>query len=152
MASCSFTAKEAECKSTMVPNWLELLREITANILQRLDTIEIVKSACQVCPLWWDICKDPLLWRTIHIRIPCMSLIHFNYQDLTRICCYAVERSCGHLEDINIEYSVTDELLEFIAENGRNLRCMRIFGLQLSDKGFIEALRKLPQLEEVDIS
>lgn len=29
---------------------------------------------------------------------------------------------------------------------------MRILGLQLSDKGFIDAVRKLPQLEEVDIS
>ena len=36
--------------------------------------------------------------------------------------------------------------------SGSNLRCIRICGLLLSDKGFIDAVRKLPQLEEVDIS
>jgi hypothetical protein len=55
MASCSISAKEAEAENTVVPNWLELPREITANILQRLDTIEVVKSVCLVCPLWWNI-------------------------------------------------------------------------------------------------
>jgi len=114
MASSCFTAKEAECKSTMAPNWLELPRDITAKILQRLDTIDIVTSACQVCPLWWKICKVPLMWRTIHI--PYISLLPFNYQDSTKICSYAVERSCGHLEGINIQYYVTDDLLNFIAE------------------------------------
>ncbi|KAJ1427621.1 F-box/LRR protein [Sesbania bispinosa] len=54
MASCSMLEKkEGEGVSTIIigPNWLELPRDVTANILQRLGVVEIVTSACQVCPL-----------------------------------------------------------------------------------------------------
>jgi len=112
MASSSFTSKAAElCKSTPVPNWLELPRDITANILQRLDTIEIVTNACQVCPQWWNICKDPLMWRTIRM----IDLDASDY-DLVEICRYAIERSSGHLEIIEIESFCNDDLLECIAK------------------------------------
>jgi len=46
---------------------LNFQKDITMNILQRLDTLEIVTSASVVCPLWWNICKDPLIWRTIDL-------------------------------------------------------------------------------------
>ncbi|GAU22400.1 hypothetical protein TSUD_122860 [Trifolium subterraneum] len=62
MSMNAFPVKELEGES---PNWLELPTDITTNILQRLSTIDIVTSACQVCPLWWNICKDPLMWRTV---------------------------------------------------------------------------------------
>jgi hypothetical protein len=112
----SIPATEVEMESTTdQPNWLELPRDITANILQRLTTIEIVTSACQVCPLWWNICKDPLMWRTVHMT----KLRHSSYNhgnNLVKICHYAVARSCGQLEDIEIEYFGTDDLLAFIAD------------------------------------
>lgn len=96
------------------PNWLELPRDLTANIIQRLGTVEIVTSACQVCSLWWNICKDPFMWRTI-----CTTDLNLRYSisDLVKICCYAVERSSGHLEDIDIEYFCTDDILKLIASD-----------------------------------
>ncbi|CAK8566644.1 unnamed protein product [Lathyrus sativus] len=166
MASCSIAAKEAEVESTMLPNWLDLPRDITSNILQMLGTVEVVTSACLVCPLWWNICKDPLMWHTIHITY-LKSLSHNNYTDYVRIlgpfyknhseyqkvCRYAVDRSCGHLIDINIEYFCTDDLLESIAENAYNLRTMRLLNCaSISDKGFSEAVKKFSQLEKLDIS
>jgi hypothetical protein len=48
MASNLNVGKEAEVDNSTVPNWLELPKDITANILQRLDTIDIVKIACHV--------------------------------------------------------------------------------------------------------
>jgi len=91
MASCSLLANEAkgESESTMVPNWLELPRDITENILQRLDTTDIVKSACLVCSMWWNIFKEPRMWRTIRM------VDHSDYDYLVEICCYAIRRSCG---------------------------------------------------------
>ncbi|CAK8566643.1 unnamed protein product [Lathyrus sativus] len=166
MASCSIAAKEAEVESTMLPNWLDLPWDITSNILQRLGTVEVATSACLVCPLWWNICKDPLMWHTIHISY-FKSLFHNNYTDYLRIlgpfykndleyqkvCRYAVDRSCGHLIDINIEYFCTDDLLESIAENAYNLRTMRLLICpRISEKGFSEAVKKLSQLEKLDIS
>lgn len=114
IASCSIHSMKKEDDAKPFPNWLELPREIITNILQRLDTIDIVKSICGVCPLWWNICKDPSLWRTIDMTSFTCGLLFHN--DLVKIGHYAVERSCGHLEDVDIEYFCTDELLECISQ------------------------------------
>ncbi|KAI5407345.1 hypothetical protein KIW84_053556, partial [Lathyrus oleraceus] len=166
MASCSIAAKEAEAESTMLPNWLDLPGDITRNILERLSTVEIVTSACLVCPLWWNICKDPLMWHTINMtNVRCLfyknhfenpttfSLLYNNHPEDLKVCRYAVERSCGHLIDINIEYFANDDLLEYISENGSNLRTMQLLNcIDISDKGFSEGVRKFSQLEKLDIS
>ncbi|RHN40321.1 putative F-box domain, leucine-rich repeat domain, L domain-containing protein [Medicago truncatula] len=119
--------------SSVQPNWLELPRDVTANILQRLGAIEILASACQVCPLWWNIFKDPHMWHTVHITnfrySPCSP---YNYGDnLTKICRNAVARSCV-----------------LVIYDACNFRCVR----GLSHEGFSETLRKLPLLEELEIS
>jgi len=114
---CSCSIMEMEEEYTRKPNWLELPKDITMNILQRLDTLEIVTSASVVCPRWWKICKDPLMWRTIDM----MTNISLSYSDfdycsrLQKICSYAVDRSCGHLKDISIMRFGTNDLLRHIA-------------------------------------
>jgi len=97
----------------MGPNWLELRRDITSNILQRLGVVEILTNARNVCPYWWSICKDPLMWRTIHMSNDETS--PYPDVDLVKICRYAVQQSCGHLEDVEIESFCTDDLLLYIA-------------------------------------
>ncbi|KAI5435381.1 hypothetical protein KIW84_021985 [Lathyrus oleraceus] len=102
---------------TADPNWLELPRDITMNILQRLDTVALVTSASVVCPLWWNICKDPHMWTTIDMMNN-LSLTHSELaysSRLEKICRYAVDRSCGHLKDIYIKSFGTDGVLLHIA-------------------------------------
>jgi len=100
------------------PNWLELPRNLTTNILQRLDTVEIVTNARNVCSLWWNICKDPLMWRTIRTS-NVLSRFDFKYTykpySILEICLYAVDKSCGCVENIDIEYLATDHFLRYIA-------------------------------------
>jgi hypothetical protein len=105
---------EEESERTTGPNWFDLPSDLTANILQRLGTFEIQKSACRVCPQWWNVCKDPLMWRTIHMR--CTRNSPNAYLNLAEICCNAIKRSSGHLEDIYIERFCTSDLLKFIAD------------------------------------
>jgi hypothetical protein len=95
---------------TVHPNWLELPRDVTANIIQRLGAIEILCSACKVCPLWWNIYKDPHMWRTIRMR----NLLWLN---MVKILRNAVERSSGEVEDIDIKQIVTDDLFKYIVDN-----------------------------------
>ena len=122
MASCLISAKKAKSNTTKVPNWLELPRDITTNILKRLDTIDIMTKAYHVCPLWWNIFKDPLIWRTIRMNIlsdsansHCVGSAYHGL-DLLEIFRYAVKRSCGNLEVIDIENFGTDDLLECVAK------------------------------------
>ncbi|CAK8566642.1 unnamed protein product [Lathyrus sativus] len=137
----------------MFPNWLDLPRDITTNILRRVGTYEIVTSVCEVCPLWWNICKDPIMWRTIHMTSLWMPPYPNYNLDLVKICCIAIERSCGHLEDIDVNSFATDDLLECIANNANNLQYMRLFFCRkISDKRFGDTVRRLPRLEKLDIS
>ncbi|KAL5076888.1 hypothetical protein RYX36_015872 [Vicia faba] len=149
MASCPIASNETERESIALPNWLELPRDITVNILQRLATIEIVTSVRFVCPMWWYMFKDPLMWRNINMT----EFSFITYFDPTKICHYAIKQSCGHLEDVIIQYFGTDDLLEFIADNASKLRSLRLGNChRISDKGFSEAVKKLPLLESLDIS
>jgi len=104
--------KKAKLECMTKPNWLELPIDLTKNILRRLDTVEIVTSARNVCPLWWKVCKDPQMWRTIHMID---DVSPFDFHCLERICRCAIDLSSGHLEDIAIESFGTDELLEYMA-------------------------------------
>jgi uncharacterized protein YbdZ (MbtH family) len=95
------------------PNWLELPRDVTASILLRLGSIEILTSAQMVCSLWRNLCKDPSMWRAVDMS---NADNYWNDYDLERMCRDAVDRSCGQLVDINLEYFGTDELLRHIAD------------------------------------
>ena len=106
MKSPSSSSSSEECR-----NWLELPRDVTVSILQRLGTIEILETAQKVCMLWRNISKDPSMWNSIDIR----NLGVMDY-DLEKMCIHAIDRSCGHLQDINIENFGTDNLLAYITQ------------------------------------
>ncbi|XP_057432112.1 F-box protein SKIP19-like [Lotus japonicus] len=134
----------------MGPNWLDLPIDVTAFILQKLSVADILTSARQVCSLWWNICKDPLMMRSIDLTL-CRNYPAYM---LRAFCRYAVDQSCGHLEDITIEYFATDDFLKYIASSSSHLRRLRLpYCSEISEKGLIEVAKKLPHLEElVDIS
>ncbi|XP_058734273.1 F-box protein SKIP19-like [Vicia villosa] len=120
MASSRVLAREVKMENTTrKPNWLELPRDVTLNMLQRLHTVEVITSACLVCPLWWNICKDPYMWRTI--RMPEFYHAHYKCMDWMKM-----------------------------ASNLRRLRI--VYCDKLSDKGFIEVVKKFPLIDELDIS
>ncbi|GMI70153.1 SKP1/ASK-Interacting protein 19 [Hibiscus trionum] len=131
-------------------NWLELPPDVTASILFRLGAIEILNSAQNVCSQWRNVCKDPSMWRSIDMRNS-GDLHHMDY-DLETMCLLAVDRSCGHLLDINIEYFGTDELLFYISERSVHLKRLRLFScFYISDEGLSKSALKLPFLEELEI-
>jgi hypothetical protein len=93
--------------------WLELPRDVTASILLRLGSIHILKSAQTVCSSWHNLCKEPPTWHTIDMR---NTGWQETFPKLQKMCQDAVDRSCGLLVDINVEYFGTDELLMHIAD------------------------------------
>ncbi|XP_062163008.1 putative F-box/LRR-repeat protein 23 [Alnus glutinosa] len=133
-------------------NWLALPREVTASILMRLDAFEILTSAQMVCSPWHKLCKDPSMWRAVHMRNSLAPYWEFPYH-LEKMCRHAVDRSCGQLVDINVENFGTDELLRHIADSSSQLKRLRLVRCHdISDEGLSEVAAKLPLLEELDIS
>jgi hypothetical protein len=94
-------------------NWLELPRDVTASILLRLGAIDILTSAQMVCSPWRNLCKDPSMWRIVHM---CNPHSQWGIPDLETMCRQAVDRSCGQLVDIYMEYLGNDNLLRHIAD------------------------------------
>ncbi|XP_062096288.1 F-box protein SKIP19-like [Humulus lupulus] len=133
-----------------IRNWLELPRDVTASILSRLGTIETMKSGQMVCKSWFDICKDPLMWRIIDMRNRGDRDLGF---DLEKMCRNVVDRSCGQLVDINIEHFGDDELLQHITASSSRIKRLRFAcWYYVSDEGLVEAIEKLPLLEELDLT
>lgn len=132
------------------PNWLELPKEITATILQKLGAIDILKSAQSVCVQWRTICKEPLMWTTVDMRKLGDPDVD---DDLEKMCRYAVDQSRGGLLNLNIEYFGTDELLHYITERCTQIRRLRfVCCYDVSDEGLCETSAKLPLLEDLELS
>ncbi|MED6125859.1 hypothetical protein PIB30_072569 [Stylosanthes scabra] len=100
---------------TAARNWLDLPRDLTLMIISRLDTFQILTSVQRVCRLWRSICMDPLMWRTINMCD--IGIDNSADFDLEKMCMNAIDRSCGLLEDISIEYFGSDDLLKYIIDS-----------------------------------
>lgn len=131
-------------------NWLELPMEVTASIFSRLVATEILKTIQFVCKSWFDVCKDPLVWRKIDMYNIGETGSNLS---LDRMCRDAVDRSCGSLVDMNIEYFGNDALLKYITDSCDKIKRLRLACCYyVSDEGLTEALAKLPLLEELDLT
>ncbi|XP_010422439.1 PREDICTED: putative F-box/LRR-repeat protein 9 [Camelina sativa] len=129
-------------------NWAELPPEMTLSILIRLSPIELLQNAQRVCRSWRRVCVDPSMWRKIDLR----NLDGLVY-DLETMCRHAVDLSQGGLLEINIDHYTTTSLLTYIAERSSDLRSLGFVECgPVVSRGVIEAVMKLPMLEELDIS
>ncbi|XP_058757165.1 putative F-box/LRR-repeat protein 23 [Vicia villosa] len=131
-------------------NWLDLPRDTVLSIFVKLDTIDLLVRAHNVCTTWRNISKDPFLYRIINM--PNLGDPETN-SELEVLCHRAIDYSCGNAIDINIEYFGTDDLLCHIANSATHLRCLRLACCySVTDGGFCVVAEKLSHLEELDIS
>ena len=105
----------SDSKERKTRNWLDLPRDVTSMILMRLGAFRILNSAQQVCTLWRSICKDPHMWRTIDMRN--LGIRKNADYKLRKMCRHAIDRSCGQLVEISVEYFGDNYLLKYIADS-----------------------------------
>ena len=94
-------------------NWLELPRDVTLMILMKLDTIEILENAQFVCKLWYNLCKDPSIWRNVMMQNVDEPELAFKHE---KMLYSAVDRSSGGLIKLDIEGFGSDELISYISQ------------------------------------
>ncbi|CAH1448663.1 unnamed protein product [Lactuca virosa] len=96
------------------PNWLLMPDELMENILQRLNSVEKIRSAGKVCRTWRRICKDPAMWKVVDIN-KWRDGSDTNYKlEIEMLTKQAVDLSCGELIDFSIGGFCTDDLLDYI--------------------------------------
>uniref|UniRef100_A0A803LAY7 Uncharacterized protein n=1 Tax=Chenopodium quinoa TaxID=63459 RepID=A0A803LAY7_CHEQI len=100
--------------------------------------------------LFRKLCKQPSLFKVVDMTLPDAYMdLKFDANVLTR---FIVDRSCGCLLDIYLEYLCDDDTLMYIVDRSRNIKHLRIgHYIYISGEGLIEAVKKLPALEEVEI-
>ena len=120
MSSRSKSNRKKATKLQSVPkvkesfkNWLDLPSDLLASILHRIGVIDILENAQKVCTTWRKICKEPAMWKVIHMDTASCS--HTRAQ-LRVMCKNAVDRSQGQLVDISILGFCNNELLKYIAD------------------------------------
>ncbi|KAH6793146.1 hypothetical protein C2S52_003623 [Perilla frutescens var. hirtella] len=144
-------AKAVSSSSVAPPPWIELPRDVTANILKRLGAREILKSAEKVCSSWWKVCQDPIMWRVIEL-CKCNPKHLDEEKDFTIMCRRAVERSKGDLVDLTIDVFADDQLINYIADRSSILKRLTLrCSYHISGMGLTEAVKKLPELEELHL-
>ncbi|XP_074269625.1 putative F-box/LRR-repeat protein 9 [Silene latifolia] len=130
--------------------WLELPDDVTLSILMKLGSLQILESAQFVCTTWYNLCKEPSMWRTIHIHNFDKLKTNVMYEKMTF---NAVDRSAGGLIDLVIEGFGSDVLCSYVASRSTQLKSLRFaFCDDISAKGVMEAVEKLPSLEEVEVT
>ncbi|XP_031121748.1 putative F-box protein At4g05475 [Ipomoea triloba] len=100
-----------------VAPWVDLPRDLTANILQRLNVEDIFQSA-QVCSAWWRICQDPSMWR--YVDMWDVVAEPGKRRDWHKICIEVVNRSEGQLISIKLGHFASHRLLLYIAIREQN--------------------------------
>ncbi|CAN8308524.1 unnamed protein product [Cochlearia groenlandica] len=132
-------------------NWADLPSELTLSILHKLDSVEILEKAKNVCKSWRRVCKDPWMWQKIDI--PNHGDLQTTDQEEEMLCREAVDRSQGGLVEIKIWYLVSDSLLHYIVDSSSNLRSLELAnGYPILNNGLVEAIVKLPLLRELELT
>ncbi|XP_047309294.1 putative F-box/LRR-repeat protein 23 [Impatiens glandulifera] len=136
-----------------------LPRDVLVAILQKVGTIDIMLNVQKVCVLWYKICQEPVIWRSIDIHsigklcnLPDSEATYDDIPyDIETITEVAIDRSCGQLININLEYFGNDDLLKYITDRKIQLKRLRLVWSYITDDGLSEAAKKMPSLEELHI-
>ncbi|KAF1867315.1 hypothetical protein Lal_00049744 [Lupinus albus] len=149
--SSSSSTQSPISEEPVTRNWLDLPRDVTSTILLKVGSIDILNNAQRVCLQWRSMSYDPTMWHTIDMR---NSYAPNDMEfDLEMMCRHAIDRSYGNLVDITLDYFGSDDLLTYVADSTNHLRRMRLLSCwDISEEGMIEVAKKLPLLEELDIT
>ncbi|CAO2200841.1 unnamed protein product [Urochloa humidicola] len=132
-------------------DWTALPQGALSAILGKLDHIEILRGAGRVCSSWRRVARDdPELWR----RINMLSHAELFFEcDLHALARTAVLRSAGLCEAFWGEYAGDDRLIIYLAERAPLLKSLRFISCyDVCQEAFMEAMRKFPRLEELELS
>ncbi|KAJ1267676.1 hypothetical protein BS78_07G075900 [Paspalum vaginatum] len=132
-------------------NWADLPQDAISAVLRKLDHAEVLMGAGQACRSWRRAARDdPSLWRRIDMR---GHADLFNQVNLHGMAQEAVRRARGQCEAFWGEYAGDDAFLLFLGEQAPSLKSLRLISCyDVSNEGFAEAVKKLPLLEELELS
>ncbi|XP_048543648.1 putative F-box/LRR-repeat protein 23 [Triticum urartu] len=132
-------------------SWADMPLDAILAVFHKLDHIDILMAADQVCSSWRRAARDePALWRRIVMRGNADLSSRINRQG---IACDAVRRSAGQCEAFCGEYAGDAGFLLYLSEEAPCLKSLRLIscdGISLDE--FAELITRFPLLEELELS
>uniref|UniRef100_A0A0D3GX76 F-box domain-containing protein n=1 Tax=Oryza barthii TaxID=65489 RepID=A0A0D3GX76_9ORYZ len=138
-------------EKSMRRNWADLPLDAILTIFHKLDHIDILMAADQVCASWRRAARDePTLWQRITMRgTEALSARIIR----GGLACAAVRRSAGRCEAFCGEFAGDDGFLMYLAEQASCLKSLCLIScLGVSNEGIEEAIKQFPLLEELELS
>ncbi|CAO2176185.1 unnamed protein product [Urochloa humidicola] len=135
-------------------DWSELPIDALLFVFTKLDIFEILMGAGLVCRSWLDAAKVPSLWRCVDMADHELVLEMLRSGETDLLCAMAklaVDRSCGQLQAFLGKRFVTAELLNYIGDRAPSLKTLRLKHCYMGSEGFVEAIKKFPLLEELEM-
>ncbi|CAO2209849.1 unnamed protein product [Urochloa humidicola] len=135
-----------------VRDWADgLPADVVLAILHRLDHIDILTAADNVCRSWRRAARDePSLWRRITMRGQKGIARRINRCGMA---CEAVRRAARECEAFCGEYAGDDGFIVYLTEQAPYLKSLRLISCNgVTNEGVAEAVKELPLLEEPEIS
>ncbi|CAM0904480.1 unnamed protein product [Alopecurus aequalis] len=134
-------------------NWSELPRDALLSVLHRLDNVDVLTGAGQVCRPWRQAARDePELWRFVEVR-PCQNADVPSRAVLCGLAREAVRRGAGRCEAFCGERAVDDSVLSLLADAAPSLKSLRIIsGDRIVDGRLKLTVARFALLEELELS
>ncbi|KAF7032146.1 hypothetical protein CFC21_043355 [Triticum aestivum] len=143
--------KSVPADETETRNWAELPLDAISAILHKLDHVDILMGAGQVCLSWRGAARgEPELWRRINMLGHADLEHELNFPGMAQA---AVRRSAGRCEAFWGEYAADHDFLLYLADQAPSLKSLRLISCyDVFDDGLTEAIMKFPLLEELELS
>ncbi|CAO2175921.1 unnamed protein product [Urochloa humidicola] len=129
-------------------DWAALPRDILIDIFLGLGPCsEIMRGAELVCAAWRHVAVgEPVLWRCVNLTAAGTRY----YASSLAMARAAVDRSAGHC--VAFSGTLDAASLLYLVERAPSLKSLNIQDTELSDEVLNVALKKLPLLEDLEIS
>ncbi|KAL2649360.1 hypothetical protein R1flu_017488 [Riccia fluitans] len=119
--------------------WASLMRELLANVFERLPFDERLKTVPLVCKDWRTASQDPICWRDVDMEPWIKARRESDYgwefdckEELEDVVKLVVDRSQGQLRRLRTMFS-SNESVHYIAEN-----CPLLIDLSISESFLVE--------------
>ncbi|CAL5007777.1 unnamed protein product [Urochloa decumbens] len=122
-------------------------------ILSGLDHVDVLTAAGGVCRSWRRAARDePSLWRRISMRSHGQGKAYFSF--FRSVMAFAAVRlSAGQCEAFCGRDAGGDAFLAYLTQQAPCLKTLHLISCKrITKKGLKAAVKKLPQLEELEIS
>ncbi|XP_075093698.1 F-box protein SKIP19-like [Nicotiana tabacum] len=130
-----------------------LPEDIWVNILQRLSTIDKLRSAGKVCSVWRRLLREPVMWDVIDLRDQkCIPVFAKKDNIVPGKFCKNVspKNVFQYLDDFETEEEKNEDALA-IAAHLPSLRQLQLIGNTLTAQGLEAILEGCPNLKSLDL-